>query len=111
MTRLNIRIDSEMNKIISFIAAEKGTSKALVARYLLSHGLNSVLFPLLAQLYQEGKVSLKKIITLTKMHPGEVLEKLPQYLDKSPITLEIDDYTTDITDKIIAHLKEKAEIN
>ncbi len=109
MTQLNIRIDPEMDEIISLLAAEKGTSKALVARELLTQGLNHVLFPVLAQWYQEGKISLKRIITLTKLRPVEVLEMLPKYLEKSPITPEIDAYTSNITDKLIAHLKNKEQ--
>ncbi len=80
VTQLNIRIDPEMDEIITLLATEKGTSKALVARELLSQGLNQVLFPVLAQLYEEGKISIKKIIALTKLRPVEVLETLPKYL-------------------------------
>ncbi len=107
VTQLNIRIDPEMDDIISLLASEKGTSKALVARELLSQGLNQVLFPVLAKLYQERKISLKRIIDLTKMRPVEVLEMLPKYLEKSPITPEIDEYTSHITEKIIARLKKR----
>ncbi len=96
-----------LDEIITLLATEKGTSKALVARELLSQGLNQVLFPVLAQLYEDGKISIKKIIALTKLHPVEVLELLPKYLKKSPITPDIDKYTSGVTEKIIARLKHK----
>jgi hypothetical protein len=107
MPTVRFRIDPQTDDILSFIAAQKDTSKALLAREILLQGLNEVLFPMLAQLYQGGKISVKQIIALTNLRPVEVLEKLAATIDHSPITPEIADYTRDVADQVIQYLQDQ----
>jgi hypothetical protein len=54
-----------------------------------------------ASLYKEGKISLKKIVDLTKMDILDVLENLSALLDDAPITADIDEYTSGIAKKVM----------
>lgn len=63
------------------------------------------MLPILADLYKQGKIGLKKIKFYTKLDPTEAIKKISKLIDESPITPELDDYTSQITDKLIEQLK------
>ena len=101
MTQINIRVEKDTEEILNFLAGHQGVSKSTIARKMLNEGINKVLFPAVSQLYREGKISLKKIVDLTKMNILDVLENLAPFLDDAPITEDIDDYTSDIAKKVM----------
>jgi hypothetical protein len=109
MSQINFRLEDQAEKIITFLAKYRSTTKATIAKEFLNVGIKQSLFPLLAQMYQEGKISVKKISVLTSMSPIEVIEMLPKYIEKSPMTDEIADYTSGITTNIIEELMKKDE--
>ncbi len=101
MAQINIRVEKDTEEILNFLAENQGVSRSTIAKKMLNEGINKVLFPAVAQLYKEGKISLKKIVHLTKMRILDVLEHLSLYLDDAPITEDIDDYTSGIAKKIM----------
>ena len=101
MSQINIRVEKDTDEILNFLAEHQGVSKSSIARKMLNEGINKVLFPAVAQLYKEGKISLKKIVNLTKMNILDLLENLAPFLDDAPITEDIDDYTSDIAKKVM----------
>ena len=104
MAQINIRVDEETEELITFLASHQGVSKSMIAKTILLEGINTVLFPVVARLYKDGKIGLKHIVKLTKMSVLEVLERLSKHLDDAPITGDIDEYTSEIARKIMARL-------
>lgn len=104
MVRITIRIDETLDAIITFLAEERKVSKSIVARDMLDAGKNQMVFPILAQIYKDGKISLKKIVTLTGLHHVEVIERLSKALDDAPLNAENDVYTGKVTERILKSL-------
>jgi hypothetical protein len=107
MAQINIRVEKDTEEILNFLAENQGVSKSTIAKKMLNEGLNKVLFPAVASLYKEGKISLKKIVDLTKMDILDVLETLSTLLDDAPITTDIDDYTSGIARKVMEMSEKK----
>jgi hypothetical protein len=63
------------------------------------------LFPILAQMYKDGKIPLKKIVALTGLHHVEVIERLSKALEDAPLTPANDEYTGKVTERILKSLK------
>ncbi len=101
MAQINIRGEKDTEEILTFLAEHQGVSKSTIAKRMLNEGINKVLFPAVANLYKEGKISLKKIVDLTKMDILAVLEDLSAFLDDAPITADIDEYTSSIAKKVM----------
>ncbi len=76
MTQINIRIDKNLDEIITFLAETKKTTKASISKELIQKALNNKLLPILADLYKQGKIGLKKIIFYTKLDPTEAIETI-----------------------------------
>jgi hypothetical protein len=105
MVQINVRIDKTLDTIITFLAEERKVSKSVIARDLLDAGKNQLMIPILAQMHKDGKISLKKVVTLTGLHHVEVIERLSKVLDDAPLTPENDAYTGKITERILKSLK------
>ncbi|MFX0098968.1 MAG: hypothetical protein ACFFCS_05260 [Candidatus Hodarchaeota archaeon] len=105
MVQINIRIDKTLDAVITFLAEQRGVSKSLVARELLDEGKNQMLLPTLAKMYRDGKIPLKKIVTLTGLHHVEVIERLSSILDDAPLTPENDKYTGKIVELILKSIE------
>ncbi len=101
MAQINIRLEKDTEEILRLLAEHQGVSKSTIAKKMLNEGINKVLFPAVASLYKEGKISLKKIVDLTKMDILDVLEHLSALLDDAPITADIDEYTSGIAKKVM----------
>ena len=110
MAQINVRVDTNIDEIITFLASEKKLSKSIIARDLISQGLNAVLLPTLAKLYQEGKISLKKIVSLMGLPAVDVIEKLSQFVENSPMTDQLEEYSTQIADNIIDYLLQQKKM-
>ncbi|MHA1732675.1 MAG: hypothetical protein ACTSU5_12090 [Promethearchaeota archaeon] len=104
MAQINVRISEEQDEIIEFLAKKKKISKAQVARELIEEGLTSKLLPLLLSDYARGKVGLKKIINLTNLSPGEVMDEIVKAGIEPPIPGDVDDYTRSVTDRLLERL-------
>ncbi len=105
MVQINIRIAKDIDEIITYLAEKRMVAKSVVARELLMKGLNSDILPILLNDYQQGKISLKKIIALTKLPPIEVFKKIAVTIDEPPISPEVDDYTAQVADEILKKWK------
>jgi hypothetical protein len=101
VVQINIRIDKDIDEIISYLAEKRMVAKSKIARELLIKGLVNDMLPLLIKDYQEGRISIKKIISLTKLPPLEVFKKIAVAIDEPPISPEVDDYTAHIADEIL----------
>lgn len=101
MTQINIRVEKDTEEILTFLAEHQGVSKSTIAKKMLNEGINKVLLPAVANLYKDGKISLKKIVDLTKMDVLDVLENLSPLLDDAPISTDIDDYTSGVAKKVM----------
>ena len=55
MAQINVRVDTNIDEIITFLASEKKLSKSIIARDLISQGLNAVLLPTLAKCIKKEK--------------------------------------------------------
>lgn len=104
MTQINIRIDETLDAIITFLAEERKVSKSIIARDLLDAGKNQLVLPILAQMYKDGKIALKKIVALTGLHHVEVIERLSKVLDDAPLIPSNDAYTGKVTERILKSL-------
>jgi hypothetical protein len=105
MVQINIRIDKTLDMVITFLAEERNVSKSMIARDLLDAGKNQMVFPILAKMYKDGKISLKKVVTLSGLRHIEVIERLSKLLDDAPLTPENDAYTGKVTERILNSLK------
>lgn len=105
MTQINFRVDEEIDGIVSFLAKRRGVAKSVIVRELLLKGLTTDLLPILLKDYQEGKVSLKKIITLTKLAPIDVFKKIADTIEDPPISSQVDDYTSKLAEEIFKQWK------
>ena len=106
MTQINIRIDESADEILTLLAALRKVSKTVIAREFMLEGLSQNLFPLLLDLYREGKINLKKIMTLSQLPPHEVLQKIADAGIEPPISGAVDDYTRDIREDLTKAFKE-----
>jgi hypothetical protein len=102
MTQINIRVDPEIDALLSYLASRRNVPKAIVAREFLLDNLTQKIFPLLLEDYKYGKISLKKIIQLTNLTPDEVIDKIAELEIEPPIPPEIDDYTKTVVDRFLA---------
>ncbi|NMC04779.1 MAG: ribbon-helix-helix protein, CopG family [Candidatus Lokiarchaeota archaeon] len=105
MVQINIRVDDALDAIITFLAEERKVSKSIIARDLLDAGKNQLLLPMLAQMYKDGKISLKKIVALTGLHHVTVIEQVSKLLQDAPLTLANDAYTGKVTERILKSLR------
>src|SRR5271157_1136301 len=104
IVQINIRFYNTLDSIITFLAEDRKVSKSVIARELLDAGKNQVVFPFLAKMYKEGRISLKKIVTLTGLHHVEVIERISKLIDEAPLTSENDAYTGKVTERILKSL-------
>ena len=101
MTQINIRLNDEIYEVIDYLALKKNVSKSEIVRELMMKSLTDILLPILLNNYQEGKISLKKIIRYTGLTPIEVMRKISTSIDEPPISPEVDDYTSKIADEVL----------
>jgi hypothetical protein len=106
MSQINFRIDEFTNEYIEFKSKMDGKSKAAISKEIFQKGLKEEMFPFLANLYKEGKISVKKIAYITGIHPSEIYPMLPKYIDD----IEMDDAVLrdfgKFHEKFVAYLKD-----
>ena len=105
MTQINIRIDESADEILTLLATLRKVSKTVIAREFMLEGLSQNLLPLLLDLYREGKINLKKVITLSQLPPQEVLRKIADAGIEPPISDAVDDYTRNIREELTKAFK------
>lgn len=71
----------------------------------LTEKLAAVLLPVLLEDYEQGQISIKKILRLTGLHPREVLHVIAEKKIDPPIPPAIDEYTADVADRVVAEWK------
>jgi len=76
-----------------------------VAKDLLMENLSQKLLEILLEDYKTGKVGLKKVIKLSKLPPLEIMERIAKLGIEPPITEDLDDYTKEVTDRLIEKIK------
>ena len=81
MSQVNFRIDEYTTKYIEFKAKIDGKSKSSISKEIFQKGLKEEMLPFLANLYKEGKISVKRISYITGIHPTDIYGMLPKYID------------------------------
>ena len=105
MAQINIRIEKDLDDLFNYLSEKMNIPKAVYVKKLLLENLKDKILPVLLKDFEQGKIGLKKIITLTGIEPSELLEIISHSEIECPITPEIDDYTDKITQKLIEKLK------
>ena len=109
MSQINIKINEELDQLLNYIAQKRKIAKSTLAKELLLENLQDKILPELLDEYQQGKIGLKKIMRLTGIDADILLAKIVELDIECPITPEIDNYTTKITEKLINKVKSTSE--
>ena len=105
MSQINIRIDEELDELFNYLSEKMNIPKAVYVKRLLLENIREKILPILLKDYEQCKIGLKKIIKLTGIDPSELLEIISKSEIECPVTPEIDEYTDEITEKLIEKLK------
>jgi len=111
MTRINIRVNSEIDSIITYLASRRKVPKAIIARELLTENLSEKILPILLEDYRNGKIGIKYILKLTNLTPDEVMDKIANLNIEPPLTPDLDDYTQSVADRFIEFYNKKQKSN
>ncbi|MHA1601452.1 MAG: hypothetical protein ACTSVU_00615 [Promethearchaeota archaeon] len=80
MSQINFRVQGYIEKFLALRAKLENKSKTAVANEIFLKGLNELMFPYLAKLYQEGKISIKKISEITNQHFSQIMDEIPKFI-------------------------------
>lgn len=80
MTQINFRVQGHIEKFLTLRAKLENKSKTAVANEIFLKGITELMIPYLAKLYQEGKISIKKISEITNQHFTQVMDELPKHI-------------------------------
>ncbi|TFG17999.1 MAG: hypothetical protein EU530_09850 [Promethearchaeota archaeon] len=83
-----------------------GKSKATISKEIFQKGLKDDMFPFLANLYKEGKISVKQIAKITGIHHTEIYSMLPEYIDDIDMDDKILEDFGNFDQEFRAYLKE-----
>ncbi len=106
MTQINFRVDEITNSFIEYKAKIDKKSKSAISKEIFQSGLKEVMMPYLANLYKEGKISIKLIAYITGIHPTEIYGILPKPIDDIEIDAGIIAYSREVGKKLIPYLQE-----
>jgi hypothetical protein len=106
MSQINFRIDDELDDFISLMSKLENKSKSTLGKEIFLKGVNNVMFPYLAQLYQQGKISIKEIAKITKIHPSEVIARVAELIDDIELDPKLIDYSEKVGQKMLPYLIE-----
>lgn len=101
MNQINIRVNSEVNGLLEYLAKQKNIPKTVYAKQLLLDQLTTKIIPILLEDYQHGKIGIKKILKLTSLTPDQLLELFIKNKIDPPIEPKLDDYTFKVAENII----------
>ncbi|MBN2156213.1 MAG: hypothetical protein JW776_09230 [Candidatus Lokiarchaeota archaeon] len=105
MSQINIKINEEMDQLLNYIAQKRKIAKSTLAKELLLENIQDKILPELLEEYEQGNIGLKKIMRLTGIDADRLLAKIVEQGIECPITPEIDDYTTKLTEDLINKTK------
>ena len=100
MKQINLRIDEQLDEILSYLAERRNLSKSTIAKEILTHNFVSMILPILLEDYGKGLISVKKIIALSGLPPTHVMDLLAEQTIEPPISQEIDQYTKRVADRL-----------
>jgi hypothetical protein len=106
MTQINFRINEELDEFISLMSKIENKTKSTISKEIFLKGLNSVMLPYMAQLYKEGKISIKQISKITKIHPSEIISQVAKLIDDIDIDPELISYSEEVGKKLEPYLAE-----
>ncbi len=86
MTEINVKLDAQMDEIVSLLASEQKIPKSEVVHNLIMQGISQTLLPTMAKLYDRGKIGLKKIAELTGIPPSDLIGEIVQLIQEPPVT-------------------------
>ena len=109
MTQINFRVDDFIAKFIEYKAKFDGKSKSAISKEIFQKGLKGEMMPYLANLYKKGKISIKYIAYLTDIHPSEIYNLLPKYIDDVDMEDDLMVNFGEIGQELTVYLKELKE--
>ena len=105
MGQIDIRVNKETDRIFQYLSKKRKIPKAILVREILLENFREKVLSQLLMEYEQGQISLKTIGSLLEMTPQELFKEISVRKIECPISPEIDDYTRDVTDRIIERLK------
>ena len=109
MSQINFRVDEFTDKYIEFKANFDGKSKSAVSKEIFQKGLRDDMLPFLCELYKEGKMSVKRIAYITGIHPNEIYDILPKYINDVDFNEASLEEIGDIRETLSKYLKKLKE--
>jgi hypothetical protein len=106
MNQVNFRIDDITNKFLEFMADMEKKTKSAISKEIFQDGLKTKMMPYLANLYKEGKISIKNIAYITGIHHTEIYHLLPDLIDDIDMDDSIIAYSREIGKKLRPYLQE-----
>ncbi|MCF2141070.1 MAG: hypothetical protein K9W44_13510 [Candidatus Lokiarchaeota archaeon] len=105
MSQINIRINKQTDQLFQYLANKRKIAKATLVKELLLENLKEKILKQLLDEYEKGEIQLKTIGKLLEIPPHELFKIVSENHIEPPITDEIDEYTQQVTDKLIEKLK------
>ncbi len=73
------------------------------------NGFNNHMMPYLANLYKNGKISIKNIAEITGIHFTEVISLVAKLIDDIEIDPQLIQYSEAVSQKLLPYLKQAKE--
>lgn len=103
--QINIKINEELDQLLNYITQKRKIAKSTLVKELLLENIQDKILPELFEEYEQGNIGLKKIMRLTGIDADRLLAKIVELGIECPITPEIDDYTTHVTEELMKKIK------
>ena len=81
MSQINFRVQGHIEKFLTLRAELENKTKTAIANEIFLKGINDLMIPYLAKLYQEGKISIKQISEITNQHFTQVMDEIPKHIE------------------------------
>ena len=101
MVQINFSIPETLNNFLELLSKENNTSRSALAKKFFIQGIEPELFPFLAKLYQEEKISLKTIVALTQLSLTEVMREISQYINDLSVDDHLIEYSHATSEKVL----------
>lgn len=100
MPQVNIRIDSETDKFLSYLCEMENKSKSTISKEIFMKGIEIQIFPYFAQQYKSGNISIHQIATLLNKSHLEIMDKIAELIEDIYISEDLIDYSQKIGQKM-----------
>lgn len=106
MSQINFRIEHELDEFVTLMSELENKSKSSISKEIFLKGINLVMLPYLAHLYQIGRISIRQIAKITKIHHNDVISQIAQLIDDIQLDPELIEYSEQVGKKLLPYLIE-----